>query len=49
MTLAQFGHIATMGGLTASRRTAIGLLVALHLAAIAIVARTEYGNLVMLQ
>jgi hypothetical protein len=43
MTLAQFGHIATMGGLTASRRTAIGLLVALHLAAIAIVARTEYG------
>jgi hypothetical protein len=43
MTLAQFGHIATMGGITASRRTAIGLLVVLHLAAIAIVARTEYG------
>jgi hypothetical protein len=43
MTLAQFGHIATMGRLAANRRSAITLIVALHLVAAAVMLRTEYG------
>jgi hypothetical protein len=43
MTLAQFGHIATMGRLAANRRSAITLIVALHLVAVAVMLRTEYG------
>ena len=43
MTLAQFGHMAMMGRLAASRRFAITLIVALHLVAVAVMLRTEYG------
>jgi hypothetical protein len=43
MTLAQFGHIATMGRLAANRRSAITLIVALHLVAVAVMLWTEYG------
>jgi len=43
VTLAQFSHIATMGRLAGSRRVAAGALIAIHLAAICILARTEYG------
>jgi hypothetical protein len=43
MTLAQFGHMAMMGRLAANRRSAITLIVALHLVAAAVMLRTEYG------
>jgi hypothetical protein len=43
MTLAQFSRIATMGGLSASRRSAASVIVTLHLMAAAIMGWTEYG------
>ena len=43
MSLAYFSHIATMGRLGESRRVSIAAVAALHLAALGVMLRTEYG------